>query len=82
MVTHCGVTKITTRFYMGQLQVLHKEAGKVLLNLPLRSSSNEALDHLDAIVVFNLIKLAEAMIYYTFLVCVPIGERKLSCFKH
>ena len=96
---------------MGQLQVLQNKAAKVLLNLPPRSSSTEALDRLDlktlsqrrhfhrcvmmqnicwgqlilnltsdAIVVFILIKLAEAMIY-TFLACVPIGASKLSFIK-
>ena len=65
MLTHCGVTKVTTRFH------------KVLLNLPPTSSSTEAVDRLDAIAVFILIKLAEAMIY-TFLVCVPVWASKLS----
>ena len=96
---------------MGQLQVLQNKAAKVLLNLPPRSSSTEALDRLDlktlskrrhfhrcammhkylsgklililtsdAIVVFILIKLAEAMIY-TFLACVPTGANKLSFIK-
>ena len=69
MLTHCGVTKITTRF--------HKEVAKVLLNLPPRSSSTEAVHRLDAIVVFILIKLAKAMIY-TLIVCVPIWASKLS----
>ena len=32
---------------MGQLQVLQNKAAKVLLNLPPRSSSTEALDRLD-----------------------------------
>ena len=32
---------------MGQLQVLQNKAAKVLLNLPSRSSSTEALDRLD-----------------------------------
>ena len=32
---------------LGQLQVLQNKAAKVLLNLPPRSSSTEALDHLD-----------------------------------
>ena len=32
---------------MGQLQVLQNKAAKVLLNLPPRSSSTEAVDRLD-----------------------------------
>ena len=35
---------------------------------------------LDSILVFILVKLAEAMIY-TFLACAPIGASKLSFFK-
>ena len=38
--------------FMGQLQVLQNKAAKVLLNLPPRSSSTEALDRLDLKVAY------------------------------
>ena len=43
METHCGVIDKNNDTLMGQLQVLQNKAAKVLLNLPPRSSSTEAL---------------------------------------
>ena len=46
MEAQCGVTKNNDTL-MGHLQVLQNKTAKVLLNLPPRNSSTEALDRLD-----------------------------------